>query len=162
MTAIYLVRDVKVRIERHSDSPRDFTNIGNFIPIDFSGETVELRGFLRTEDVSDFAGLAMLCQVRLCLKGTGGAFIHVRRSRMRRRCWGQSVKIRPSSADVLFAGSRRLCAVEKEELPKPAQSIAQLRQHWRRSFRTRIRQARRSPSRTATVSNGLQGLANPM
>ena len=45
------------RIERHSDSPRDFTNIGNFIPIDFSGETVELRGFLRTEDVSDFAGL---------------------------------------------------------------------------------------------------------
>jgi C-terminal processing protease CtpA/Prc len=46
-----------VRIERHSDSPREFTNIGNFIPIDFSGETVELRGFLRTEDVSDFAGL---------------------------------------------------------------------------------------------------------
>src|SRR5271169_31539 len=45
------------RIERHSDSPGDFSTITKFIPIDFAGVTVELRGFLRTEDVSEFVGL---------------------------------------------------------------------------------------------------------
>ena len=47
------------RIERRSDSPSDFSTITKSIPMDFSGVTVELRGFLRTEDVSDFAGLWM-------------------------------------------------------------------------------------------------------
>ena len=47
------------RLERHSDSPSDFSTITKSIPMDFSGVTVELRAFLRTEDVSDFAGLWM-------------------------------------------------------------------------------------------------------
>jgi C-terminal processing protease CtpA/Prc len=47
------------RIERHSDSPGEFSTITKSIPMDFSGTTVELRGFLRTEDLSDWAGLWM-------------------------------------------------------------------------------------------------------
>jgi C-terminal processing protease CtpA/Prc len=47
------------RIERHSDSPGEFSTITKYIPIDFSGVAVELRGFLRTEDVSEFVGLWM-------------------------------------------------------------------------------------------------------
>lgn len=47
------------RIERHPDSPSNFSTITKSIPMDFSGATVELRGFLRTEDVSDFVGLWM-------------------------------------------------------------------------------------------------------
>src|SRR5580704_16890515 len=35
------------RIERHSDSPAEFSTITKSIPMDFSGVTVELRGFLR-------------------------------------------------------------------------------------------------------------------
>jgi C-terminal processing protease CtpA/Prc len=48
-----------VRIERHADSPSDFSTITNSVPMDFAGKAIELRGFLRTEDVSDFAGLWM-------------------------------------------------------------------------------------------------------
>lgn len=33
------------------------TNIRKSIPINFAGETIELRGFLRTQDVTGFAGL---------------------------------------------------------------------------------------------------------
>jgi C-terminal processing protease CtpA/Prc len=47
------------RIERHPDSPGNFSTITKSIPADFSGATVELRGFLRTEEVSDFVGLWM-------------------------------------------------------------------------------------------------------
>lgn len=47
------------RLERHADSPSHFSSFSKSIPIDFSGATLELRGFLRTEDVSDFAGLWM-------------------------------------------------------------------------------------------------------
>ncbi len=47
------------RIERHSDSPAEFSTITKSIPMDFSGVTIELRGFLRTEEVSDSAGLWM-------------------------------------------------------------------------------------------------------
>jgi hypothetical protein len=47
------------RIERKSDSPGTFTYISRFIPMNFSGTSIELRGFLRTEDVSGFAGLWM-------------------------------------------------------------------------------------------------------
>lgn len=46
-----------VRIERNATSPNNFSNIGKTTPIDFSGKTVELRGFLRLQDVSGFAGL---------------------------------------------------------------------------------------------------------
>jgi hypothetical protein len=48
-----------VRIERTAESPNDFSSITKSIEMDFSGATLELRGFLRTEDVSDFAGLWM-------------------------------------------------------------------------------------------------------
>ena len=47
------------RIERQAGSPRDFSVLTKFLEMNFSGVTVELRGFLRTEDVSDFAGLWM-------------------------------------------------------------------------------------------------------
>ncbi len=47
------------RIERNPDSPSNFSTITKSIPVDFSGATVELRGFLRTEDVSGFVGLWM-------------------------------------------------------------------------------------------------------
>ncbi|HEY6307511.1 MAG TPA: S41 family peptidase [Candidatus Angelobacter sp.] len=47
------------RIERSADSPSTFSTITKSIPIDFAGKTFELRGFLRTEDVSGFAGLWM-------------------------------------------------------------------------------------------------------
>ena len=47
------------RIERKAETPNDFSALTKFLEMDFSGATVELRGFLRTEDVSDFAGLWM-------------------------------------------------------------------------------------------------------
>jgi C-terminal processing protease CtpA/Prc len=47
------------RIERNADSPAAFSNFRVHIPIDFLGTTMELRGFLRTEDVKGFAGLWM-------------------------------------------------------------------------------------------------------
>src|SRR5262245_27060464 len=48
-----------LRIERNDTSPNAFTAVSKMIPIDFAGTTLELRGFLRTEDVSEFAGLWM-------------------------------------------------------------------------------------------------------
>jgi C-terminal processing protease CtpA/Prc len=48
-----------LRIERKADSPSNFTSVTKMIPIDFTGTTLEWRGFLRTEDVSNFAGLWM-------------------------------------------------------------------------------------------------------
>lgn len=47
------------RIERHPDSPAQFSSMTKSIPMDFTGKTIEMRGFLRTEDVSDFVGLWM-------------------------------------------------------------------------------------------------------
>jgi len=48
-----------VRIERKDDSGSGFTSVTKVIPIDFTGEKLELFGYLRTENVSDFAGLWM-------------------------------------------------------------------------------------------------------
>lgn len=48
-----------VRIERTSESPNSFSTITKSIEMDFSGTSLELRGFLRTEEVTDFAGLWM-------------------------------------------------------------------------------------------------------
>src|SRR5215469_3369843 len=45
------------RIERRADSPGGFSSLHKAIPIDFAGATIELRGFLRTEDVTGLAGL---------------------------------------------------------------------------------------------------------
>jgi len=47
------------RIERNTASPGGFSTITKSLPTDFAGTTIELRGFLRTEDVSDFVGLWM-------------------------------------------------------------------------------------------------------
>ena len=47
------------RIERVSNSANTFSALTTFIPVDFTGKSIELRGFLRLEDVSDFAGLWM-------------------------------------------------------------------------------------------------------
>lgn len=46
-----------VRIERTAESPNAFSSIAKTIDMDVAGATLELRGFLRTEDVSDFTGL---------------------------------------------------------------------------------------------------------
>ena len=46
-----------VRIERNTQSNGQFSVIGRSIPWEFSGKIIELRGFLRTENVTDFAGL---------------------------------------------------------------------------------------------------------
>ena len=45
------------RLERNASSQNDFSTITLGIPIDFKGDRVELRGFLKLEDVSSFAGL---------------------------------------------------------------------------------------------------------
>ncbi len=47
------------RIERHADSPGVGSTVTKSVPMDFAGKAIELRGFLRTEEVSDFAGLWM-------------------------------------------------------------------------------------------------------
>ena len=46
-----------LRIERTGSSSAEFTQVSKTIPIDFTGAQLELRGFLRTQDVSSFAGL---------------------------------------------------------------------------------------------------------
>ena len=45
------------RLERNAASPNTFSTLTIGIPIDFAGTRVELRGFLKTEDVSEFTGL---------------------------------------------------------------------------------------------------------
>ena len=48
-----------VRLERKSASRQNYTTLMKIIPIEFAGTTIELRGFLRTEDVENFSGLWM-------------------------------------------------------------------------------------------------------
>jgi C-terminal processing protease CtpA/Prc len=48
-----------VRIERNPQSSGDFSVIGRSIPWEFSGKSIEIRGFMRTEDVTGYAGLWM-------------------------------------------------------------------------------------------------------
>jgi hypothetical protein len=50
---------VAARLERDARSPNEFTSITRRIPIEFGGRSIELRGFLRTEDVHGAAGLWM-------------------------------------------------------------------------------------------------------
>ena len=45
------------RLERDAASGGDFTAIAVVVPRDFEGEEIELRGWLKTREVSDFAGL---------------------------------------------------------------------------------------------------------
>ena len=48
-----------VRIERNAQSNGDFSVIGRPISWEFSGKSLEMRGFLRTENVTGYAGLWM-------------------------------------------------------------------------------------------------------
>lgn len=45
------------RIERSADRKEEFSTLSASIPIDFTGAQVELRGFLRTRNVSSYVGL---------------------------------------------------------------------------------------------------------
>ena len=45
------------RLDRSAHPPGNFSRVTSSIPIDFTGEQIQLRGFLRTKDVSGFAGL---------------------------------------------------------------------------------------------------------
>jgi C-terminal processing protease CtpA/Prc len=45
------------RIQRTAKSTGQFSSLTNSIPIDFSGRQVEFRGFIRTQDVTGYAGL---------------------------------------------------------------------------------------------------------
>src|SRR5579859_4286129 len=44
---------------RQADSPGAFTSLHKYISIDFSGTSIEFRGYLRTENTDEFAGLWM-------------------------------------------------------------------------------------------------------
>lgn len=46
-------------MERTASSPNDFSTITKGIAMDFEGRRIELRGFLRTKDVTGFVGLWM-------------------------------------------------------------------------------------------------------
>ena len=48
-----------VRLERNAQSAGEFSVLGRTIPWEFSGKVIEIRGFLRTENVSGFAGFWM-------------------------------------------------------------------------------------------------------
>ena len=48
-----------VRLERNAQSAGGFSVIGRAIPWEFSGKSIEIRGFLRTENVTGYAGLWM-------------------------------------------------------------------------------------------------------
>jgi C-terminal processing protease CtpA/Prc len=50
---------LSARIQRQADSPDNFSTLTSDIQVDFAGETIVLRGFLRTEEVSGFVGLWM-------------------------------------------------------------------------------------------------------
>ena len=48
-----------VRIEPKAEGDRSFSTLTKTLPMDFAGSVIEWRGFLKTEDVSGFAGLWM-------------------------------------------------------------------------------------------------------
>lgn len=48
-----------VRIERNGESSGQFSAISRSIPWEFAGKRIEIRGFLRTENVTGYAGLWM-------------------------------------------------------------------------------------------------------
>jgi C-terminal processing protease CtpA/Prc len=92
-----------VRLERSATSPQAFSTLTNAIPIDFQGQTLEWRGFLRTENVSEFTGLWMRED------GAGGsvAFDNMQRRQVNgTRGWTEysiTLPLRPA-ARTLFVG----------------------------------------------------------
>jgi hypothetical protein len=67
------------RIERKASSPGNFSSLTYKIPTNFSGHQVALHGFLRTENVSGFAGLWMREDDEA---GAAVAFDNMRRQRV--------------------------------------------------------------------------------
>jgi C-terminal processing protease CtpA/Prc len=47
------------RIERTATTPGQFGGILKFIPMDFAGSRIEMRGFLRTDSVTEYVGMWM-------------------------------------------------------------------------------------------------------
>ena len=47
------------RLERGPESPEKFSALTRILPIDFTGQQIELLGYLRLKDISEFAGLWM-------------------------------------------------------------------------------------------------------
>ncbi|HXA52783.1 MAG TPA: hypothetical protein VNV86_20845, partial [Candidatus Acidoferrum sp.] len=45
------------RLERTASSANAFTSLTLGVPMDFAGKTIEYRGFVRTQDVSDYVSL---------------------------------------------------------------------------------------------------------
>jgi hypothetical protein len=45
------------RLERNASSANPFSTLTLAVPIDFAGKTIEYRGFVRTQDVSDYVSL---------------------------------------------------------------------------------------------------------
>jgi hypothetical protein len=48
-----------VRIERNADSAASISVLTKALPIDFKGKQIQLRGYLRTNNVEQFAGLLL-------------------------------------------------------------------------------------------------------
>ena len=46
-----------LRLERDAKSKESFSVITRMLPVDFKGQRIELRGYLKLQDVTDFAGL---------------------------------------------------------------------------------------------------------
>ncbi len=103
-----------VRIERKDDSPSAFTALSKTIPVDFAGMKLELRGFLRTENVSDFTGLWM----RQDDDGGSVAFDNMQRRRLKGTTeWAEYSIVLPLNAaakrltfGVLASGTGRVWA----------------------------------------------------
>ncbi len=45
------------RLERNATSPESFSSLAKVFHLDFEGRAIELRGYIRTEDVKEFVGL---------------------------------------------------------------------------------------------------------
>src|SRR5581483_9328174 len=48
-----------VRIARDAGADQRFWTVTKSLPVDFEGQRLELRGYIRTEDVKDFSGFWM-------------------------------------------------------------------------------------------------------
>jgi C-terminal processing protease CtpA/Prc len=85
------------RIERRPDSPNTFSTITKAIPMDFVGKSIELRGFLRTEDVSGFVGLWL----REDADSSAVAFDNMQRRQLKGTTgWAEYSIILPVNADA--------------------------------------------------------------
>jgi hypothetical protein len=77
------------RLERDSEGSSNFSTITIGIPIDFAGRGIELRGFLKTEDVTGFTGLWM----REDGDGRVAAFDNMQSRQVRAPAIGRSIRL---------------------------------------------------------------------